>query len=591
MPLGVITVISGELKGSQYFVADGQTMVIGRSKDSNIVMPLSYSHVSRHHCTIAYDGVNGKFYVVDTSSTGVYNSNGHHMKSEGYVSAGSILWIGDNKCMIQLSIVTDYQVDNTPADNGSYGRNQVGNAPADNGSYDRNQVGNIPADNGSYDGYSAGSNYSGNGRGRRGASGGRRLKKENKALTFTVIFAALLIVCCIAGGLIYRMNSAVDEMQQAFMPTGGLYRDDKPVDSAEISQEEQEERTRYNEEYEENQTTDDQLLINNAPEFYYYTQLNQDEKEIYDCIYKLAHNPTDANYSVEYHSNINPQSTEFNDMVGKVEYCVNYDHPETFWFYNGCRTRLYFECIGNDVYFKFSNPYTDFQSDMEDFNDSVSEFLSDIDRSKSQAEMALDIHDKLIHLVTYDNDALDDQHGSDAAHTAFGALVRNDSKVANYAVCDGYSQAYVYLLQQVGIEAVVIAGYGGHDENDLGGHAWNAVYLDGDWYEVDSTWDDFGTVAENVGECSKKDKKAMDEISADEEYLDRFEHFLYNVTTEKMSKYEMDKDYSYVTSDGYNFDPNLSCVHVRATTDCRLHKDGMVMEIAPIAYGTKYRYH
>lgn len=569
LPLGVITIVSGELKGTQYFIADGQTMVIGRSKDSGIVLPHSYSHVSRHHCTIAYDGINKNFYVIDTSSTGVYNSTGHHLKSQGYVGDGTILWIGNHECMIQLSVLTDYEVDHSPAGGGSSDRYSSGSSYA-----------------------SGNSNYDGPSKGRRDSSRGRRLKKENKALTTTVILATLIIVGGIAGGLIYKMNSAVNDMQQAFIPTGGLYRDDKPVESAEISSEEQEERTRYNEDYEENQNSEDtQLLVNKATEFYYYTKLTQEEKDIYDCIYKLAHNPTDANYSVEYHSSISPQSTEFNDMVKKVEYCVNYDHPETFWFYNGCRTSLMYESIDNDVYFKFTNVYTDFQKDMEDFNSAANIFLSEIDRSKSQAEIALDIHNKLIDLVTYDYDAIDDAHGRDAAHTAFGALVRNDSNVANFAVCDGYSQAYVYLLQQVGIKAVVLAGFAGFDENNLGGHAWSAVCLDGEWYEVDSTWDDFGNYIDGYSDLGSEEKKAMDEIASDKEYVEKCEHVLYNVTTDQMTNYEMDGDYSITTSNGYEFTYDISSMHIRATTDSGLYQDGMVMELAPIATGTKYRYH
>ena len=224
MPLGVITIISGELKGTQYFVADGQTMVIGRNKDSGIVMPHSYSHVSRHHCTIAYDGVNGKFYVVDTSSTGVYNSTGHHLKSQGYVGDGTILWIGNQECMIRLSIVTDYQIDNTPAGNGSSDR------------------------------YSAGgdSNYNGPSRGRRGTSKGRRLKKENKALTYSVIMAAVVLVAGISIGLVHKLNSSVSELESmAMRPTGGVMEYEQKKNAEKIDDEEREKRNKDNAEEKE----------------------------------------------------------------------------------------------------------------------------------------------------------------------------------------------------------------------------------------------------------------------------------------------------------------------------------------------------
>ncbi len=45
------------------------------------------------------------------------------------------------------------------------------------------------------------------------------------------------------------------------------------------------------------------------------------------------------------------------------------------------------------------------------------------------------------------------------------------------------------ILNRIGIPAMVITGKAGK-ASQLGGHAWNIVNLDGNWYEVDTTWDD-----------------------------------------------------------------------------------------------------
>ena len=52
-------------------------------------------------------------------------------------------------------------------------------------------------------------------------------------------------------------------------------------------------------------------------------------------------------------------------------------------------------------------------------------------------------------------------------------------------VCQSYALAYDMLLRMVGIETVYITGNAGG-----GGHGWNLVKLDGEWYHVDCTWDD-----------------------------------------------------------------------------------------------------
>ena len=53
------------------------------------------------------------------------------------------------------------------------------------------------------------------------------------------------------------------------------------------------------------------------------------------------------------------------------------------------------------------------------------------------------------------------------------------------SVCEGYSKAFSYLCQSVGIECVCISGIA-----NGGGHMWNMVKIDGKWYHADVTWDD-----------------------------------------------------------------------------------------------------
>lgn len=57
------------------------------------------------------------------------------------------------------------------------------------------------------------------------------------------------------------------------------------------------------------------------------------------------------------------------------------------------------------------------------------------------------------------------------------------------ALCEGYSRAFEYLCQSVGIECVCISGTA-RSSLGGGGHMWNMVKLDDKWYHVDVTWDD-----------------------------------------------------------------------------------------------------
>lgn len=52
-------------------------------------------------------------------------------------------------------------------------------------------------------------------------------------------------------------------------------------------------------------------------------------------------------------------------------------------------------------------------------------------------------------------------------------------------VCQGYALLALKLLQALGVESKYVVG-----EVYTGGHAWNLVKVDGEWYHLDTTWND-----------------------------------------------------------------------------------------------------
>jgi hypothetical protein len=69
------------------------------------------------------------------------------------------------------------------------------------------------------------------------------------------------------------------------------------------------------------------------------------------------------------------------------------------------------------------------------------------------------------------------------AFTAYGGLI------LGRAVCEGYSEAFQYLLHQVGVECLIAGGEGNGQP-----HQWNIVRIDGEYYHVDVTWNDGNSV-------------------------------------------------------------------------------------------------
>ncbi len=100
-----------------------------------------------------------------------------------------------------------------------------------------------------------------------------------------------------------------------------------------------------------------------------------------------------------------------------------------------------------------------------------SRYLSLIDDDMDDFTKAVILHDALVLNTYYPKDYITNP-GSNYTYMLEG-----------YGVCQYYSECYAYLLAQVGIKSEIVSS------SDMG-HAWLKIKLDGEWYNVDSTWDD-----------------------------------------------------------------------------------------------------
>ncbi len=100
--------------------------------------------------------------------------------------------------------------------------------------------------------------------------------------------------------------------------------------------------------------------------------------------------------------------------------------------------------------------------------------LSGVDDSWSDLVKARYLHDIIATTCEYDTNIYNEHF---IIYTAYGALVNRK------AVCEGYTLAYKYLLQKLGIEARYVLSRSME-------HAWAMVKIDGKFYHVDITRDD-----------------------------------------------------------------------------------------------------
>ena len=108
---------------------------------------------------------------------------------------------------------------------------------------------------------------------------------------------------------------------------------------------------------------------------------------------------------------------------------------------------------------------------------------------QTDMEKVFYVHEWLVQNIAYDREHLSDDVQDD--HNLRGALLDGT------AVCDGYAKTYALTLRKLGITGVLVTS------KDIG-HAWNMVELDGNWYQVDCTWDDPVDGSDQLGYCMHK---------------------------------------------------------------------------------------
>lgn len=165
------------------------------------------------------------------------------------------------------------------------------------------------------------------------------------------------------------------------------------------------------------------------------------------------------------------------DLITETMDAIQRKAPDIFWIdgytiTTGSRnTEVVFEAIDGLTPVQLRDMSVQLESAAQQLIDSIPQGTLDYDR-------ILFIHDSIIRSTTYD------KTGSGAGKnglwgTAYGCLVNGD------AICQGYSEAFVYIMEKLGIEAGMCSGTARNER-----HAWNYVKLGADYYWLDLTWDD-----------------------------------------------------------------------------------------------------
>lgn len=176
------------------------------------------------------------------------------------------------------------------------------------------------------------------------------------------------------------------------------------------------------------------------------------------------------------------------EKIGKVFSGTLNDHPDLYFVEGG------FSYLPDGDTVRLIYPrYMDGLDDNA-FQTGLNEALSAVETDMSDLEKAVALHDYLVINCEYDYENYLAKTIPTNSYSAYGVLVERK------AVCQGYALTYKLLLNKVGIECYMVT-------SSSMNHAWNLIKLDGQFYQVDVTWDDpvwdrVGRVVHNYMFCS-----------------------------------------------------------------------------------------
>ena len=231
---------------------------------------------------------------------------------------------------------------------------------------------------------------------------------------------------------------------------------------------------------------------------YFYNQLDEKSRIIYRAFESNKEQMKTGTYQIELGTSFSDILSQSNGQEQLGEYyqsaieAYTYDNPEIFYL-SPKKMYLNIETTtrgGTSTYNVYINSGNEANYLVEEFNSkqAIDEAIAQIEQVKNQIiqnktgntyEDIKMVHDYLVDTISYDS-SLSKQN----IYNIYGALVSRE------CVCEGYARAFKYLLDELDIPCVMVIGTATNSHGETENHAWNYAQLNGNWYAVDSTWDD-----------------------------------------------------------------------------------------------------
>lgn len=193
-----------------------------------------------------------------------------------------------------------------------------------------------------------------------------------------------------------------------------------------------------------------------------YGQLSKKEKALYHALY----------VGISEKKETIPLPYEINgDTYSKIYCLVEKQESELFYvsstYYTAEKLR--------DAKIAYREEDKQYDTEEEAFRAAEKKAVQSALYKNDDYSKALAIHDYLIRHCKYTVST-----ENDYTSTAYGCLAEGKAN------CEGYAKAFRQIAMDCGLRCVLVTGVTDTGEN----HAWNQVEIDGEWRNIDVTWDD-----------------------------------------------------------------------------------------------------
>ena len=227
----------------------------------------------------------------------------------------------------------------------------------------------------------------------------------------------------------------------------------------------------------------------NIVDHYYYDQIGEGSQIMYNSIMENIGTLKAGSGTIDFPNNEVLVDKDFQTAWDAFKL----DHPEIFYVDTSqlsLVTQKTSYLFINKTFYKYSLSEKEGGYYIKSFKTS-----EDID----SAEIAIDSVTKSIlagangsryNKIKYAHDWIVDhceynKSDEDTNDSIYGVLVKKK------AVCEGYANAFKYLMDKMNIPCVIVYGTATNSSGETEAHAWNYVQLENEkWYLVDTTWDD-----------------------------------------------------------------------------------------------------